>query len=410
MPSNNACFFYEAMGGRRVATRTTRLMGETDAGDRLRLEAAGGEEADPHLAVISLRRDPAAPCRNRRQFPAAGSAACALPAVKAFRQAPAAPSHRYRVAFPGRRAGAKAFAAPQDPSRHASRPCPPQPVPCAQALCAKSQTHRLAPAGDFDSSLQVTRRRQMPRHKSFGRTKSTSLPPPCCHVAPAPDIEIQDRQRAGGEFLFQRLVAGALLAPHRLARQQGGAVPPSPDCGPPPSAPRRPAGAPRTAAMILAGSAPDREPRDIRSRLSSSCSTSSAVWVVRAADEHRIRSGRDSRSCADSGPWRRHPACRDSIRVRSKSSVPPSAGYGLGMAQQEQPLHRDRSRATIRLCKSRIKLMFLTPGRQPRENRPREDKSHGDEQKARKLEEAHPGGARRPGALALPGDLARRCS
>jgi len=25
---NNACFFYEAMGGRRVATRTTRLMGE----------------------------------------------------------------------------------------------------------------------------------------------------------------------------------------------------------------------------------------------------------------------------------------------------------------------------------------------------------------------------------------------
>ncbi len=26
---NNACFFYEAMGGRRVATRTTRLMGES---------------------------------------------------------------------------------------------------------------------------------------------------------------------------------------------------------------------------------------------------------------------------------------------------------------------------------------------------------------------------------------------
>jgi len=25
---NNACFFYEALGGRRVATRTTRLMGE----------------------------------------------------------------------------------------------------------------------------------------------------------------------------------------------------------------------------------------------------------------------------------------------------------------------------------------------------------------------------------------------
>jgi len=25
---NNACFFYEAMGGRRIATRTTRLMGE----------------------------------------------------------------------------------------------------------------------------------------------------------------------------------------------------------------------------------------------------------------------------------------------------------------------------------------------------------------------------------------------
>jgi len=25
---NNACFFYEAMGGRRVATRTTRLLGE----------------------------------------------------------------------------------------------------------------------------------------------------------------------------------------------------------------------------------------------------------------------------------------------------------------------------------------------------------------------------------------------
>ena len=25
---NNACYFYEAMGGRRVATRTTRLMGE----------------------------------------------------------------------------------------------------------------------------------------------------------------------------------------------------------------------------------------------------------------------------------------------------------------------------------------------------------------------------------------------
>lgn len=25
---NNACFFYEAMGGRRVATRTTRMMGE----------------------------------------------------------------------------------------------------------------------------------------------------------------------------------------------------------------------------------------------------------------------------------------------------------------------------------------------------------------------------------------------
>jgi ribosomal protein S18 acetylase RimI-like enzyme len=25
---NNACFFYEAMGGQRVATRTTRLMGE----------------------------------------------------------------------------------------------------------------------------------------------------------------------------------------------------------------------------------------------------------------------------------------------------------------------------------------------------------------------------------------------
>ena len=25
---NNACFFYEAMGGRRVAIRTTRLMGE----------------------------------------------------------------------------------------------------------------------------------------------------------------------------------------------------------------------------------------------------------------------------------------------------------------------------------------------------------------------------------------------
>lgn len=25
---NNACFFYEAMGGKRVATRTTRLMGE----------------------------------------------------------------------------------------------------------------------------------------------------------------------------------------------------------------------------------------------------------------------------------------------------------------------------------------------------------------------------------------------
>jgi ribosomal protein S18 acetylase RimI-like enzyme len=25
---NNACFFYEAMGGRRVATRNTRLMGE----------------------------------------------------------------------------------------------------------------------------------------------------------------------------------------------------------------------------------------------------------------------------------------------------------------------------------------------------------------------------------------------
>jgi ribosomal protein S18 acetylase RimI-like enzyme len=25
---NNACFFYEAMGGRRVAMRTTRLMGE----------------------------------------------------------------------------------------------------------------------------------------------------------------------------------------------------------------------------------------------------------------------------------------------------------------------------------------------------------------------------------------------
>ena len=25
---NNACFFYEVMGGVRVATRTTRLMGE----------------------------------------------------------------------------------------------------------------------------------------------------------------------------------------------------------------------------------------------------------------------------------------------------------------------------------------------------------------------------------------------
>ena len=28
---NNACFFYEAMGGKRVATRTTRLMGELTA-------------------------------------------------------------------------------------------------------------------------------------------------------------------------------------------------------------------------------------------------------------------------------------------------------------------------------------------------------------------------------------------
>jgi hypothetical protein len=25
---NNACFFYEAMGGRQIATRTTRLLGE----------------------------------------------------------------------------------------------------------------------------------------------------------------------------------------------------------------------------------------------------------------------------------------------------------------------------------------------------------------------------------------------
>ena len=37
-------------------------------------------------------------------------------------------------------------------------------------------------------------------------------------IAPASDIEVQDRQRAGRELLLQRVMPRPFLAPHRLAR------------------------------------------------------------------------------------------------------------------------------------------------------------------------------------------------
>src|SRR6185295_224798 len=90
-----------------------------------------------------------------------------------------------------------------------------------------------------------------------------------------------------------------------------------------------------------------------------------------------------------------------SIRVRSKSSVPDSAGTALACLSRNS-----RFIGRLETRESRIKLMFLTHGGQRgHKNGLKGQDVNGYQQEIRQMAQAHPGGAWRAGPFRLPGNL-----
>src|SRR5690348_16657077 len=97
-----------------------------------------------------------------------------------------------------------------------------------------------------------------------------------------------------------------------------------------------------------------------------------------------------------------------SRRVRSKSSTDPSAGWALPWRSKNR---RFMTRQALRIP-HKAYVLDLAPAT-AREKEPARTRRYGDEQEARQMAQAHPGGAGRAGAHAFPGnqraaDLHRR--
>ena len=185
------------------------------------------------------------------------------------------------------------------------------PDPCRKSLARKD---RQKPIGAHCAILSMfapigTLPLESPTHRSFGRTNSTSLPVALHHVAPAPDIEIQHRPGRRWEIF--------LPAPHAA---------PAP-CAAPARAPASAAAGfqSRIVADHHQGGHASRRGAHRRQDLG----RLRQIEIVAIFDlafhfvQHQLgglggagggrtqdQVQRYSRSCADSAPWRRRPACR----------------------------------------------------------------------------------------------------